>query len=276
MRIPVLTYHAMSVHGNDYATNDHVALAADLEVISSRGFEVRPLHELVDVWLADPSALEGRKLVAVTCDDGSDFDYRDLPHPTHGTQRSVLNILRDFQRVHPGAQPALHITLFAVIGPEIRRALDATCMLGKGWWNDDWWRDAVASGLLGIANHSWDHNHESLSHARPFEAPRGNFRVIDHRAAAEYEIVQADDYLARMAPNPARALFAYPYGHSNPYLADDFFPHIAAGRFAAAFTGDPAYWTRQSDRWRVPRFVCGSDWKSPAGLASILDGRFVA
>ena len=30
MRVPILTYHSNNVSGNDYASNDHVALAADL------------------------------------------------------------------------------------------------------------------------------------------------------------------------------------------------------------------------------------------------------
>ena len=30
MRVPVLAYHSNNVGGNDYSSNDHVALAADL------------------------------------------------------------------------------------------------------------------------------------------------------------------------------------------------------------------------------------------------------
>src|SRR5690349_10076974 len=105
MRIPVLTYHAMAMAGNDPRSNDHHALAADLEVIHREGFEIRPLHELVAVWLRAPRTLHGRKLVALTCDDGSDFDFRDIEHPQWGLQRSFLNILRDFHAAHPHSQP---------------------------------------------------------------------------------------------------------------------------------------------------------------------------
>src|SRR5690606_8365742 len=33
MRVPILTYHAVNIAGNDYADNDHVAFAADLRLI---------------------------------------------------------------------------------------------------------------------------------------------------------------------------------------------------------------------------------------------------
>ena len=28
-------------------------------------------------------------------------------------------------------------------------------MIGAHWWNDAWWQPAIATGLIGIANHSW-------------------------------------------------------------------------------------------------------------------------
>ena len=285
MRIPILAYHSMNIHGNEYANNDLLALASDIRQITSLGLRIVPLHKAVQQWV---SSREGEPmnpvgLVALTCDDGPDFDFRDLEHPAHGRQRSVLNILRDFQREHPRAQPDLHVTAFVIVSPAARIALDVTCMVGKGWWNDDWWPKAVRSGLMGIGNHSWDHNHESLTDRRPFDVPRGNFRVIDDAMAADYEIIQADAYLRHLAPNPSAGLFAYPYGQDNDFLALTYLPQLAATRnwiqrmsgqqrFAAAFTTTPAYWTEHSDRWRLPRFTCGLDWKSPAQLDSILKG----
>ena len=115
MRIPILAYHSMFMSGNDVSDNDHRALAADLEAIEAEGFEIRPLADLVSTWLARPGELEGRRLVALTCDDGPDFDFRDIEHPEWGMQRSFLNILRDFRAAHPGRQPGLHITSFVVV-----------------------------------------------------------------------------------------------------------------------------------------------------------------
>jgi peptidoglycan/xylan/chitin deacetylase (PgdA/CDA1 family) len=285
MRIPVLTYHSINIHGNDYANNDHAALAEDLRLITGLGMRVLPLHRIVDLWLSGDPSLDSPGVVALTCDDGPDFDYHDLEHPSHGAQRSMLNILRDFQRLDPRAQPDLHLTAFVIVGPEARKALDLTCMVGRDWWTDDWWAQALATGLLGIGNHSWDHNHDTLDQERPFVIPRGTFRAVREEAAADYEILQADAYLCGLAPNPSASLFAYPYGESNDYLAGQYFPALARqstgdavpgsarGRFAAAFTTEPVYWSRESDRWRLPRFTCGLDWKSPQQLAAILEGR---
>src|SRR5262249_47626895 len=159
-----------------------------------------PLHALVTAWLKDRSALEGRKIVSLTCDDGTDFDYFDLPHPTAGVQRSVVNLMRDFQRANPGAQPSLHITSFVIVSPTARDRLDPTCMIGTKWWNDSWWRAAVESGFMGVASHSWDHNHSTLEGEAVPGVPRGSFTAIDNEIAADFEIRQAAPYLRRHAP----------------------------------------------------------------------------
>ncbi|HET7728498.1 MAG TPA: polysaccharide deacetylase family protein [Usitatibacter sp.] len=273
MKIPVLTYHAMNVGGNAYADNDHVAFAADLRHLTARGLRVAPLPRLVREWLSG-SLRDARDVVALTCDDGADFDFRDLDHPAHGPQRSMLNILRDFREASPAAQPGLHLTSFVIVSPEARRQLDRTCMVGRGWWNDDWWAEAAATGLMAIGNHSWDHNHDALER-QPFPLVRaGTFESIEERALADHEIRQAGEYLRHKAPNEGAALFAYPYGETNDFLAEDYLPGLAGGGepIVAAFTTDPDYWTPGSDRWRLPRFVCGRDWRSPGELDRILEG----
>jgi hypothetical protein len=273
MKIPVLTYHSLDIHGNDYGNNDLVALASDLRTITRAGFRIAPLHALVSAWLRDSASLDGARLVALTCDDGTDFDYFDLPHPTAGVQRSVANLMRDFQRENPAAQPTLHITSFPIVSPLARDRLDTTCMIGTKWWNDSWWPDAVASGLMGIGNHSWDHNHGTLEgHAVP-GLPRGSFAVVDSEAAADYEIRQASAYLRRQVPNEAAALFAYPYSEANDFLRRDYLPRVGPriGLDAAFGSIDADYWTATSDRWYVPRFASRQAWKSPEGLQRILD-----
>src|SRR5262249_30751247 len=152
MRIPILTYDSMRVLQNSYAQSDLHALASDLQQINDSGFQVLPLSTVVDAWLGNRGhELQGR-LVALACEHGSDFDYRDLTHPSCGVQRSVLNILRDFASANPGGQPRLNVTSFVIVSPAARAALDATCMVGKGWWTDSWWRNAIESGLLHIGN----------------------------------------------------------------------------------------------------------------------------
>jgi hypothetical protein len=273
MSIAVLTYHAMNIDGNAYADNDHVALARDLEEITAAGFAIRPLPQVVDALLAGTLANDAR-VVALSCDDGSDFDYRDIEHPAHGPQRGLVGVLRDFRARHGDAQPQLHLTCFVIVSPAARAELDRSCMVGRGWWNDDWWAEALASGLAGIASHSWDHNHGSLERAPFADAAAGTFRSIVRADMADREILHAQRYLERVAPNPAARLFAYPYGESNDFLVHEYLPALArreATAPLAAFTTDPGYVHAGSDRWRLPRFVCGSHWRSPAQLRAILE-----
>ena len=245
MRIPILTYHSMNIGGNDYGNNDHVALAADLDLIERSGFTILPLHEVIELWSSAPHRLDNEPIVALTCDDGGDFDMHDLPHPVAGVQRSMLNILRDFRAARPGAQPGLSITSFVIVSPQARVVLDRTCMIGKGWWNDEWWPDAVQSGLMGIANHSWDHNHETLPENASFPGvKRGTFTTIDTDALADFQIVQASRYIAERAPNPALAVFGYPYGETNDFLVDDYFPRRGA---AIGITVGGFGWRRAPD-----------------------------
>jgi peptidoglycan/xylan/chitin deacetylase (PgdA/CDA1 family) len=251
--------------------NDHDALAADLEVIEAEGYEVRPLAGLVAAWSNSPASLAGRKLVALTCDDGSDFDFRDIEHPECGMQRSFLNILRDFHAAHPGSQPGLHITSFVVVSPEDRAELDRVCMHGRGWWSDGWWIDAIASGRMDIASHSWDHNHEALSASRFPHVARGVFTSIDTREVADYQIEQAARYLRRNAPNPGARLFAYPYGPHSDYLVREYFPQRWRELAIDAAMGDePRPWVASSNRWELPRYVHGRDWHEPQDLAKLL------
>jgi peptidoglycan/xylan/chitin deacetylase (PgdA/CDA1 family) len=262
----------MRIDGNDYRGNDLKALASDLRQVTESGFRIVPLRSVVDAWLDNRGGeLEG-KVVALACDNGADFDYRDLPHPSAGTQRSMLNILRDFVAEHPGAQDSINVTSFVIASPEARAVLDATCMIGKGWWTDEWWQAAIASGMVHIANHSWDHNHETLPASFSQGVVRGNFLTINSEKLADHEIRRAADYLRSHAANPGTGLFAYPYGQSNDFLTREYFPrHAAELGIRAAFTTRPAFLEPGCGQWEVPRFLFGRDWSSPAELQSILD-----
>ena len=272
MRVPILTYQPMRIDGNDYRQNDLRALAADLRQVTEAGFRIMPLRSVVDAWLDDRVGELDGKVAAIACDNGADFDYRDLPHPSAGVQRSVINILRDFAAEHPRAQPALNVTSFVIASPEARTLLDATCMIGKGWWTDDWWPAAVASGLVHIANHSWDHNHETLPESFSQGVARGTFLTIDNEKLAEHEIGRAADYLRRHAPNPGAALFAYPYGQPTEYLKREYFPRNGARLgMRAAFTTNPGFFEAECRKWEIPRFLFGRDWSSPEELRLLLE-----
>ena len=50
-RLPILTYHGVNIAGNAYDGNDHVAFAADLELIHRLGLRIVPVHWVVDQLL---------------------------------------------------------------------------------------------------------------------------------------------------------------------------------------------------------------------------------
>jgi hypothetical protein len=272
MKIPILTYHSLDIRGTTYAESDLAALASDVEQITVRGFRIMPLSTIVDLWLERSPELD-QPIVGLSCDDGSDFDFHDLPHPVAGVQRSVLNTLRDFRASTRGtSQPSLSMTSFVIVSRSAREQLDKTSLIGRGWWNDDWWEAAIASGLMEIANHSWDHNHISLEEGDFPGVARGTFGSISTDELADYQISQAAAHLMRFARNPGAALFAYPYGDSNDFLVRDYFPRRGHEIGVKAAFGDSSEVLHEgSSRWMLPRFIYRRDWSSPEGLGAILD-----
>ena len=144
-RFPILTYHGVNIAGNDYASNDHVALASDLETIDRLGWRIVPLPGVVARWLAGEPQWTGERTLAITFDDGTDFDWRDLPHPAHGLQRSLYNCLADFRGAAPRPRDA-HATAFVVVSRATREHIDRVGLANQGWWTDSWWAAAAASG----------------------------------------------------------------------------------------------------------------------------------
>lgn len=265
MRVAVLTYHSNNVAGPGYAQNDHVALAQDLGLLAQLGLPVHPLADVVEALRAGRGLAPG---VALSFDDGSWFDWHDLEHPTLGVQRSFANVLRDARAVHPARR--LHATSFVIASPAARAQLDRSCLAGQGWWGDEWWDAALASGLLAIESHSWDHQHETLA-ATASGLPGGTFANLHDEAAADAEIRQASDWLDARLPQRRTRLFAYPYGEYSDYLVHEYLPRQqAAHRLEAAFTTEPAPIAPGSDRWRLPRYVCGPHWNSPEALRVLL------
>jgi len=268
MRVPVLAYHSNNVGGNAYADNDHVALAVDLRTIHRLGLRIVPLGRVVDAFLGEAPQAEVERSVAISFDDGSWFDWHDLDHPSCGMQRSFANVLRDF-RAETGA--AAHATSFVIVAPDARAVLDRTCLVGRGWWRDEWWRDAEREGLLAIESHSWDHNHATLPTTAQRDQAKGTFRTIDTWRDADAEIRQAEDWLDAHVRVPRAGLFAYPYGETNEYLVRDYLPrHRDRHRLSAAFGTAPAPVDAARERWNLPRYVCGHHWRSPDELATLL------
>ena len=274
MPVPILTYHAIHIDGDDYARNDHIGLTEDLALLHSMGWQIIGLKLLVQALLSGDWSALPRHAVVITLDDGSWFDWYDLPHPAFGEQRSMINILRDFQQQHgSAAQPLLQATSFVIGSAVAREALDQSCLIGRGWWRDDWWRQAHSEGLLQIANHSWDHRHAALPIELRYstDADYGHFNQLADMRECDWQIRQTQDYLQQVLGTAALPVFAYPYGQVPAIVADDYLPKYGADMgLQAAVTTEAAMVTPASDRWRLPRYVFRRDWQSSKQLCKLL------
>lgn len=271
MRVPVLTYHGVNVAGHDYLGNDHVAFAADLRLINDAGLRIVPLDWVVQQLLGYAER-DLSRCVALSCDDGSDYDYFDLDYPPYGKQRSFFNALLDFRREHGfAAQPDLHLTSFVIASPDARREMDQRCLFGRDALRASWWRGAQVSNLMSIENHSWDHNHPELHGNGPDAMPRGSFFEVNNYVRADAEIAVAARYIDTLLAPHRCSLFCYPFSHVNDYLRTDYLPnHQHEHGMLAAFGDGAEPVTPNSNRWHLPRYICGYHWKSPGELSELL------
>ena len=135
--------------------------------------------------------------------------------------------------------------------------------------SDDWWREAAVSPLLSIGNHSWDHNHPDLDPADP---SRGDFSSVNSRDQCRQQVIRSAEFIMEKT-GTWPAMFAYPFGESSAYIREEFFPrYCEQHRCRAAFGTDPGHVTQQSNRWNLPRYVCGRDWRSSEELLELLVG----
>ncbi|MCP5476350.1 MAG: polysaccharide deacetylase family protein [Rhodanobacteraceae bacterium] len=256
----ILCYHSTNVSGHDYALNDHVALRADLAALHAAGFDLVHASDL------DTAPQAGRPRAAITFDDGMVLDALDFEHPSWGHQDSFLRILRDH---HEQTGQHCQAASFVIASPQARAELDRKDFLSLNVWHDDWWQEANDSGYMTIENHSWDHNHPSLDRSVQRNNERGSFLSIETLDEAMAEVAQACDYIEqRCGRRPS--LFAYPWGQANDYLVEEFFPQRGADLgLTAAFVTTPRA-DRPINRWSIPRWVCGTDWRSPEDFAALL------
>ena len=267
VNIPVLTYHGVNVIRNTYAENDHLALASDLHTIAACGFRVIPLSRVVDWHQGLVPDGDMAQTVALSLDDGAWFDFYDLEHPTCGMQRGMINILKDFNQQHAAK---VHATSFVIASPEARSSLDKSCMIGQGWWGDEWWRQAAASGVMDVECHSWDHVHPNLDEVAQLAQLKGDFGLVKTYTDCNTQFAQAGAYMgAQLGKRPS--LFAYPYGQASNYAVNKYLPEYRPKHgFRAAFTTEPRAVSRSNNIWRLPRYVFGQDWKTPEALSDIL------
>ncbi len=271
MKIPILTYHSLHAPGNDYHDNDHVALEADLQLIRQYGFTPISLKTITD-WLnpALEFTLAEGLYIGISFDDGCDHDFFDFSYPGIPTLKSFYNILLANNDIHTDA-PAFTATSFVIASPHARSILDQVCIAGRNQWRDNWWCDANQTGLISVANHSWDHTHPGLDFVAQHEQTRGNFHCINNWHDADIQILQAEWYIQHKLGTQTDGLFAYPYGHTNTFLTEEYFPYHAS-TFAGAFDASGEYVSATTNCWKIPRFVCADHWTQPQQLETILQG----
>ena len=266
----VLTFHSHNISGQDYATNDHVALDGTLTLLARLGIPVLRLLDVVRSLRAGTFARLPARFACITFDDGSDYDWRDLEFRGHGVQRSMGTILRAHSRRLLGLlwMNRAHATSFVIASPQARREISATALGDAALMTDTWWREAQRSGLIDIGAHGWDHVHPAVTtiSRRPELIER--FDRVDNVGEAQLQIDRAGAAIRRIAGSEAAQIFAYPYGQVSDFLADDYFRRQSS--MIAAVMAKPAPVTAQSDPWRVPRYVCGPDWRSDDDLRALV------
>lgn len=270
----VLTYHSHNISGSDYASNDHIALETDLRTITSLGCKIASLSTIsrvVETGQVDAHT----NLVGVSFDDGPIFDYGDFVHPQYGAQRGFLNIMRDFiEDSGTRAQPDLHATSFVIASRAARQAMETSPECGfpylKDWLTDRWWREAVETGLVEIGNHSWDHVHPAPQTVALRSGSRGDFTRVDNYIDATSQIKSASDFINNLVDGRCK-LFAYPFGHSNRYLSEEYLPKLQDEHGLCAAFGAQGRGVRSGDSvWNIPRAICGFHWKSKEGLVDLI------
>ncbi len=281
MKAFVLLYHSHRVLGSIYESNDHIAFAQDLGTIVETGCEIVSLATLVGLIRRKPlfarwSNAE-RRYIALTFDDGPEYDAIDFDHPEFGRQRSFLGIMQDFRATAEGrAQRYVGGTSFVIASPVARAIMESKfdpCFtyLRNGSLNDDWWNPAIDSAMLSIANHSWDHLHPGLPEVAHSRQAKANFREVDCEADADAQIAAAYRYISTKTRGRATPYFAYPYGHYNEFLVHQYLPgRRRRHQMRAAFSTDGRAVDATTDPWCIPRLTCGDHWKTHDDLARVL------
>ena len=273
LAIPVLCYHSWTI-GKDYQSDDHLALESDLHTLEERGYKILPLAVLVDLIRGriSPSEFKAQKLVCISCDDGKRYDYFDCRREDGSVIKSFRRLLFESKSSLPNAYRGARATAFVICSEEARRELSVAFNESYERWTDSWWLSSAREGILGIANHSWDHLHDALEAVRQEKNKKGSFFEIQTLSDADAQIADAQATLKALTAGQNEAIFGYPYGHVSTYLRDEYFPEFGAGMgLTGAFSTGGDFASLSSNVWDIPRFVCGFHWKSAADFNHLLD-----
>ncbi|MCF6288139.1 MAG: polysaccharide deacetylase family protein [Proteobacteria bacterium] len=262
MKISVLAYHSANIFGNEYHNNDHIALKYDLKIIKEENVQIISAQKLVS-WLYGKTTLDNNaNYIVLTFDDGNELDFTNWKHPEYGDQQSFYYELVNSNQY-------VHATAFVIASPIARKNLEKTCLGGYPLLTDTWWSKAEDSKVISIENHSWDHLHPTLEDVKQQNNEKGDFSLINTVHDAKAQIADSTIYIESVLKNKSVSMFAYPYGHYNSFLTDEYFPNHQ-DKIIAAFTCDPEKVTKSTNVWKIPRYVCGCDWKSTDGLKNII------
>jgi peptidoglycan/xylan/chitin deacetylase (PgdA/CDA1 family) len=163
-----------------------------------------------------------------------------------------------------------HATSFVIASPQARGEIATAALGDAALMTDAWWRAAQSSGLMDIGTHGWNHVHPAVSEMASRPELVEHFERIDNADDAKLQVDAAFDAIRSRAGGDAACLFAYPYGQVSDYLADVYLP--AQERIVGAVAARPHPVTAESDRWRIPRYVCGHDWRTGQDLERVLAG----
>ena len=272
MRGAIFCYHAQNCGGPRNIRSDHISLAENLEVAAEFGLPIVSLQEVALSLRTPEECPLPSPFVAFSCDDGTKLDWVDYQHPLFGCQRSFANIMRDHCKKHSLSGQGL-ITSFVIASPEARNLIDEGCYEGLRLSTEDWWLGAASEGLMSIGNHSWDHAHPSVGMKLISPEAPGTFFNVKTEPIAEAQILKAQSYINTVCEHAGHSckLFAYPYGQTNDFLVKEFFPKWGeeAGILGAFCTG-AEFVSKDTDRFAIPRLVCGEHWRLPHEFEEIL------
>jgi len=274
---PILTYHSQNIRSNRYGENDHISLKADLESLHTNGKRLISLTTLVDWLLAgvDDGSLDDA--VCITFDDGCKLEISDEIVPGYGLQSSFLSILKTFQEQQtPDSQHQVRATTFVLADEAVREQMDRESLFGLGWMQADWWAAVKAEGIIDVQSHGWDHQHNMQPDVHGESLPHARFVSVDTFSQCEQQVYRAGQVIASGCDGIKPQYFAYPYGAASTYMRETYLPeNINRTGVRAAFSTQPRHVTLASNRWNIPRYVCGRDWQSPEQFITVLNGKYI-
>jgi peptidoglycan/xylan/chitin deacetylase (PgdA/CDA1 family) len=248
-------------------------MEADLNELARRNYQILSIERLVSILKGEESValISNKKLVCITFDDGKRWDFYDDYRKDGSKIKSFRTLLNESLETVPMYLSGTRALSFVIASPEARHDMCIMANDPLDVLTDDWWKKSSIEGVIGIANHSWDHLHSALENVRQKDNKKGSFFDIETYADAKGQIIDAQHVIDEIIDNRSIPAFGYPYGHVSTYLKKEFFPQYGNkmgihGAFNTA--GEPV--TQDCCIWDIPRYVCGYHWRSPEAFSELL------